>query len=119
MLRTFIALASVVCLSVVAANQAEAQLVPRVVHYGAPQATFVQPAAYVQPTVVYRPALRPVATFAQPVPQAVYYAPQPAVYAPRPVVVARPTIPVAVVAPAPVVTQRYRPILGGTVYRQW
>lgn len=112
MFRTFIALASVACLSVAASSEAQAQLIPRVVHYAAPQPTFVQPAAYVQPTVVYRPVVRPAAAVVQPVPQAVYYAP-------RPVVVARPTSPVTVVAPAPVVTQRYRPILGGTVYRQW
>lgn len=79
--------------------------------------TFVQPmpvvqTTYYQPTVVYRRALRPLTTVVAPAPQVMYAVPQP-------VMVARPTIPVAVVAPAPVVTTRYRPILGGTVTRTW
>ncbi|MGI9456772.1 MAG: hypothetical protein ACR2NU_09430 [Aeoliella sp.] len=97
---------------------AEAHNVRQVVYYATP-APLIQPApviqsvAYVQPAaaVVYRPVLRPLTTYAAPAPQAVYY--------PQPVVVARPTIPVVPVMPAPVVTRRYRPILGGTVTRVW
>lgn len=115
MLHKLLTVAIVACVSTIATSQADAQLVPRVVYYGGAQPTYVQPATYVQPTVVYRP---PVATFVQPALQAVY-APRAAYYVPQQVVVARPVAPVAVVAPAPVVTRRYRPILGGTVTRQW
>ena len=78
-------------LFVIVAQQADAQLLPRVVYYGppvvaAPAPVVVAPA----PTVVYRPVIA---------------APAP-VYAPA-----------VVPAATPVVTTRYRPILGGTVTR--
>ena len=95
---------------------AEAQVVRYGVYYQPAPTTFVQPApvvqtTYVQPATVYRPLLRPFTRV---------IAPATTVYAtPQPVVVAQPTVPVAVVQPAPVVTTRYRPILGGTVTRTW
>lgn len=88
------------------ASSADAQLVARTVYYSAPTATYVQPL----PTVVYRPV----------VPTTVVTTAMPATYSVRqPVYVTQPTIPVTVLTPAPVVTTRYRPILGGTVSRTW
>lgn len=115
-MRTWFGLA-VLTLVGFAGSDAAAQLVPHAVYFHPAPATFVQPArvvqtAYVQPVTVYRPAARHVHRVVTPVATTVYAAPQP-------VVVARPTIPVAVVQPAPVVTTRYRPILGGTVTRTW
>lgn len=84
---TAVAAVAACCL---AAKRAEAQYV-YVTGY-AP--AYVAPA----PTVVYRP-LRPVVAYS------------PVVVAPAPVVYSRPVV------AAPIVTTRYRPILGGTVTR--
>lgn len=118
-MRLFIGFAAVMVLSAASIEPAEAQLFPRRVYYAAPPVTYVQPlpapvvqTTYVQPTVVYRPVVPTYAPVVNPVAPAVYAAPQP-------VLVARPTIPVTVVQPAPVVTTRYRPILGGAVTRTW
>ncbi len=115
-MRTLQPIIAIVAISV-GAQVADAQVIPRAVYYQAPPTTWVQPVPVVQtmyapPTAVYRPVLRPWTRVVTPAPATVYIAPQP-------VMVARPTVPVAVVQPAPVVTTRYRPILGGTVSRTW
>lgn len=95
---------------------AHAQFVTQSVYYPAPAATYVQPAP-----VVVAPTYAPPAVVYQPV-AANALVPNPLMqrtYNPWRAVVSRPTIPVTVMAPAPVVTTRYRPILGGTVSRAW
>ncbi len=114
-MRTMMGIALAVVL-MVGARAAEAQVVQTVWFQG-PPTTFVQPTpvvqtTFVQPAVVYRPLLRPFTRVVTPATTRVYAVPQP-------VVVGRPTIPVTVVSPTPVVTKRYRPILGGTVTRSW
>lgn len=115
-MRTFLGL--VVAVGVwVGLSSADAQVVGHTVFFPAAPTTFVQTSpvvqtTFVQPTTVYRPVVRRSTRMVTPLPTTVYTAPQT-------VVVARPTVPVAVVQPAPVVTTRRRPILGGTVTRVW
>lgn len=83
--------------SLVLAEQASAQFVTYYSPVIAPAPVVVAPV----PTVAYRPV----------VPYTSYYAPAPVAVAPAPVVAT------PVRALAPVVTTRYRPILGGAVSR--
>lgn len=91
--NSLFAVVLVACLS----SSTEAQWVRRYYQptWVAPQPVFVQPA----PVVVQRP---------------VVVQPAPVVVAPQPVTVFRPPV---VYQPAPVMTVRNRPILGGTVVR--
>ena len=87
---------------------------------GVAAAQVAQVCYYEPTTVYYQPAPAYYTSYYAPAPVTTYYAPAPttACYAPAPTTVYYAAAPApVVVAPGPVVTTRYRPILGGTVTR--